>query len=119
MVGPHFSAGRSHAGPRPFMTIRSPALHPIKRCVIVIKAFGLATNQHYFGAAGESLLRGKSEGARPTTHFVSASQAILFCGGIDMIRHQMPALLAIAAAFFTIALLRFRKPSFKRRDGFL
>src|SRR4249920_2990714 len=43
------------------MTIRSPALHPIKRCVI--KAFGLATNQHYFGAAGESLLRGKSEGS--------------------------------------------------------
>jgi hypothetical protein len=36
-----------------------------------------------------------------------------------MIRHQMPALLAIAAAFFTIALLRFRKPSFKRRGGFL
>ena len=35
------------------MTIRSPALHPIKRCVI--KAFGLATNQHYFGAARESL----------------------------------------------------------------
>jgi hypothetical protein len=26
-----------------------------------------------------------------------------------MIRHQMRALLAIAAAFFTIALLRFRK----------
>jgi uncharacterized membrane protein YccC len=43
------------------MTIRSPALHPIKRCVI--KAFGLATNQYYFGAAGESLLRGKSEGS--------------------------------------------------------
>ncbi|HEX4990204.1 MAG TPA: hypothetical protein VFW91_15605 [Candidatus Binatia bacterium] len=46
-------------------------------------------------------------------------QASLFRGGIDMIRHQMPALLAIVAAFFTIALLRFRKPSFKRRDGFL
>jgi hypothetical protein len=53
--------GAGHAGPRPFMTIRSPALHPIKRCVI--KAFGFATNQHYFGAAGESLLRGKSEGS--------------------------------------------------------
>jgi hypothetical protein len=26
---------------------------------------------------------------------------------------------ALATAFFTIALLRFRKPSFKRRDGFL
>ena len=61
MVGPHFSAGRGRAGPRPFMTIRSPALHPIKRCVI--KAFGFATNQHYFGAAGESLLRGKSDGS--------------------------------------------------------
>ena len=53
--------GAGHAGPRPFMTIRSPALHPIKRCVI--KAFGLATNQHYFGAAGESLLRGKLDGS--------------------------------------------------------
>jgi len=53
--------GAGHAGPRPFMTIRSPALHPIKRCVI--KAFGFATNQHYFGATGESLLRGKSEGS--------------------------------------------------------
>ena len=53
--------GAGHAGPRPFMTIRSPALHPIKRCVI--KAFGLATNQHYFGAARESLLRGKSDGS--------------------------------------------------------
>ena len=53
--------GAGHAGPRPFMTIRSPALHPIKRCVV--KAFGLATNQHYFGATGKSLLRGKSEGS--------------------------------------------------------
>ena len=61
MVGPHFSAGRAMQAPRPFMTIRSPALHPIKRCVI--KAFGLATNQHYFGATGESLLRGKSNGS--------------------------------------------------------
>ena len=74
--------GAGHAGPRPFMTIRSPALHPIKRCVI--KAFGLATNQYYFGAAGESLLRGKSEGslsgfctslARPT-----ATEAIRSAG---------------------------------------
>ena len=40
------------------MTIRSPALHPIKRCVI--KAFGLATNQHYFGAAGETAIRAMS-----------------------------------------------------------
>jgi hypothetical protein len=53
--------GAGHAGPRPFMTIRSPVLHPIKRCVIQV--FGLATNQHYFGAAGESLLRGKSDGS--------------------------------------------------------
>jgi len=36
-----------------------------------------------------------------------------------MIWHQMRARSAIAAAFFTIALRRFRKPSFKRRDGFL
>jgi ABC-2 type transport system permease protein len=55
----------------------------------------------------------------PTTHFVSASQAILLRTGIDMIWHQMRTRSAIAAAFFTIALLRFRKPSFKRRDGFL
>jgi hypothetical protein len=27
----------------------------------IIKAFGFATNQHYFGATGESLLRGKLE----------------------------------------------------------
>ena len=40
------------------MTIRSPALPPYWRCVI--KAFGLATNQYDFGAAGESLLREKS-----------------------------------------------------------
>jgi hypothetical protein len=36
-----------------------------------------------------------------------------------MIWHQMRARSAIAAAFFTIALLRSAKPSFKRRDGFL
>ena len=49
---PQASFLRGHpTRPRPFMTIRSPALHPIKRCVI--KAFGFATNQHYFGAAGE------------------------------------------------------------------
>ena len=45
----------------------------------------------------------------PTTHFVSASQVRLFRGGYDMIWHQMRARSAIAAAFFTIALLRFRK----------
>jgi hypothetical protein len=34
----------------------------------------------------------------PTTHFISASFS--FEAGIDMIWHQMPAVLAIAAAFF-------------------
>jgi hypothetical protein len=38
---------------------------------------------------------------------------------IELIWHQMPALLATAAVFFTIGLLGFRKPSFKRRDGLL
>ena len=49
----------------------------------------------------------------------NAIRPLSFVADIDMIWHQMLALLAIAAAFFTIALLRFRKPSFKRRDGFL
>lgn len=34
---------------------------------------------------------------------------VSFVAGIDMIWHQMRARSAIAAAFFTIALLRFRK----------
>ena len=46
-------------------------------------------------------------------------RSVSFVAGIDMIWHQMRARSAIAAAFFTIALLRFAKPSFKRRDGFL
>ena len=54
----------------------------------------------------------------PTTHFAPALRPVSFVAGIDMIWHQMPARLAIAAVFFTIALLRFRKPSFIRRDGF-
>src|SRR5262245_15476966 len=37
----------------PVHLITSPALHPIKRCVV--KAFGLATNQHCFGARLASL----------------------------------------------------------------
>jgi hypothetical protein len=49
----------------------------------------------------------------------NAIRPFSFVAGIDMIWHQMRARLAIAAAFFTIALRRFRKPSFKRRDGFL
>ena len=47
-------------------------IHPIKRCVI--KAFGLATNQHYFGAARESLLRGKSDGSRESFREVIIAQ---------------------------------------------
>jgi ABC-2 type transport system permease protein len=46
----------------------------------------------------------------PTTHFVSAAQAILYRGaGFDVVWPQFVANLAIGAAFFTIALSRFRK----------
>jgi ABC-2 type transport system permease protein len=46
----------------------------------------------------------------PTTHFVAASQGILFRGGgIDVVWPQMLALSVIASVFFTVALLRFRK----------
>lgn len=46
----------------------------------------------------------------PTTHFVSAAQAILYRGaGFDVIWPQFLANLAIGAAFFAIALSRFRK----------
>jgi ABC-2 type transport system permease protein len=46
----------------------------------------------------------------PTTHFVSASQAILFRGaGVDVVWPQMLVLVAIGAVFFSIALTRFRK----------
>ena len=44
----------------------------------------------------------------PTTHFVELSQAVLFRGaGIDVVWRPMLALLAIGAALFTLALLRF------------
>jgi hypothetical protein len=39
----------------------------------------------------------------------NAIRPVSFVAGIDMIWHQMRARSAIAAAFFTIALLRFRK----------
>ena len=46
----------------------------------------------------------------PTTHFVSAAQAILYRGaGFDVVWPQFLANLVIGAAFFTIALTRFRK----------
>jgi len=48
--------------------------------------------------------------AAPTTHFVELGQAILFRGaGIDVVWPQFLALAAIGAAFFLIALTRFRK----------
>ena len=46
----------------------------------------------------------------PTTHFVSAAQAILYRGaGFDVVWPQFVANIAIGAAFFAIALSRFRK----------
>nr|WP_241737523.1 ABC transporter permease [Neptunicella marina] len=48
--------------------------------------------------------------AAPNTHFVMASQAILYRGaGIDVVWPQLVALLLIASAFFVIALTRFRR----------
>jgi ABC-2 type transport system permease protein len=47
--------------------------------------------------------------AAPTTHFVAASQAILFRGaGLDVVWPQCLALAGIGAVFFTIAWRRFR-----------
>ena len=57
--GPHFSAGRAMLAVHYDDQVPSPP--SLLKCVV--KAFGLATNQHYFGATGESLLRGKSEGS--------------------------------------------------------
>lgn len=46
----------------------------------------------------------------PTTHFVSAAQAILYRGaGIDVVWPQFLAIIAIAIVFFSLALSRFRK----------
>ena len=48
--------------------------------------------------------------AAPTTHFVAASQAILYRGaGLEVVWPQFLTVLGIAAAFFTIALRRFRR----------
>ena len=46
----------------------------------------------------------------PTTHFVSAAQAILYRGaGLDVVWSQMLAILAIGAVLFAASLARFRK----------
>ena len=48
--------------------------------------------------------------AAPTTHFVTAGQAILYRGaGLDVVWPQMLAITAIGATLFTTALARFRK----------
>lgn len=48
--------------------------------------------------------------AAPTTHFVKAAQAILYRGaGFDVVWPQFAANFAIGMAFFSIALVRFRK----------
>ena len=48
--------------------------------------------------------------AAPTTHFVTAGQAILYRGaGLDVVWPQMLAIAAIGATLFTTALARFRK----------
>ncbi len=48
--------------------------------------------------------------AAPTTHFVELGQAILFRGAsLDVVWPQFLALIGIGAAFFLIALARFRK----------
>lgn len=48
--------------------------------------------------------------ASPTTHFVSASQAILFRGaGLDIVWPQVASIAAIGGVFFAVALARFRR----------
>jgi ABC-2 type transport system permease protein len=48
--------------------------------------------------------------AAPTTHFVSAAQAILFRGaGLSVIWPQMLAIAGIGAVLFCASLTRFRK----------
>lgn len=48
--------------------------------------------------------------AAPTTHFVSAAQAILYRGaGLTVVWPQFLAIVAIGLIFFTVALARFRK----------
>jgi len=48
--------------------------------------------------------------AAPTTHFVKMAQAILYRGaGFDVVWPQFLAIAAIGAAFFAVALRRFRQ----------
>ena len=48
--------------------------------------------------------------AAPTTHFVTAAQAILYRGaGLDMVWPQLLSILVIGGVLFTAALARFRK----------
>jgi ABC-2 type transport system permease protein len=48
--------------------------------------------------------------AAPTTHFVKLAQAILFRGaGLSVVWPQYVALAVIGAAFFSLALARFRR----------
>ncbi|NLW35944.1 MAG: ABC transporter permease, partial [Syntrophorhabdus aromaticivorans] len=48
--------------------------------------------------------------AAPTTHFVSAAQAILYRGaGLEVVWPQFLALVVIGMAFFIVASARFRK----------
>jgi ABC-2 type transport system permease protein len=48
--------------------------------------------------------------AAPTTHFVSAGQAILYRGaGIDVVWPQLFIILAIGSVLFVASLVRFRK----------
>ena len=48
--------------------------------------------------------------AAPTTHFVKFAQAILYRGaGLDVVWPHFLAIIAIGAAYFVVALTRFRK----------
>jgi ABC-2 type transport system permease protein len=48
--------------------------------------------------------------AAPTTHFVSAAQAILYrVAGFEVVWPQFPTHVAIGLVFFIVALNRFRK----------
>ena len=48
--------------------------------------------------------------AAPTTHFVSAAQAILYRGaGLDVVWPQLLAILVIGSVLFFVSMLRFRK----------
>lgn len=62
-----------------------------------------ATGEHAQVRAGRNVTRVPALISSPPLRPFS------FVAGIDMIWHQMRARSAIAAAFFTIALLRFRK----------